>query len=271
MTGSAPADGVILFDKPAGITSHDVVARVRRRLGRSVKVGHAGTLDPFATGLLLVLVGRATRVQRFLMALPKRYETVARLGWTSTTGDPEGELAPGRMPPEPPALPTGVLRQRPPAYSAVKVGGERAYLKARRGEAVETAEREVTVTRFEQLWRAGDRAAFAIECSSGTYVRTLVSDLADAYCLELRRTGIGDFDVAAADEERIVPLRDALDFLPEVELAADDARRAGHGVAIKSPPTPADGVVRLSDEHGLIALAEPREDGTLKPVVGFRG
>ena len=112
-------DGVVLVDKPAGITSHDVVARVRRRLDRGVKVGHAGTLDPFATGLLLVLVGRATRVQRFLMALPKRYETVARLGWTSTTGDPEGELAEGRMPPDPLVLPTGVLRQRPPAYSAV--------------------------------------------------------------------------------------------------------------------------------------------------------
>ncbi len=125
------------------MTSHDVVARTRRRLGRGVKVGHAGTLDPFATGLLLVLVGRATRVQRFLMSLPKRYETVARLGWTSTTGDPEGELAPGRMPPQPLVLPTGLVRQRPPAYSAVKIGGERAYARARRGEVVETAEREV--------------------------------------------------------------------------------------------------------------------------------
>jgi tRNA pseudouridine55 synthase len=263
-----PEDGVILFDKPAGITSHDVVARVRRRFGRGAKVGHAGTLDPFATGLLLVLVGRATRVQRFLMALPKRYETVARLGWTSTTGDPEGELALGRVPDEPLTLPTGVLRQRPPAYSAVKIDGERAYARARRGEVVETAEREVTVTRFEQLWRDGERAAFAIECSSGTYVRTLVSDLEDAYCLELRRTGIGAFDVADASEERIVPLRDALGFLPEVALEGDDARRAGHGVAV---PGASEGIARLTDADGLIALAEPRPDGTLKPVVGFRG
>jgi tRNA pseudouridine55 synthase len=267
------ADGVILFDKPAGITSHDVVAQVRRRLrpahpAPAVKVGHAGTLDPFATGLLLVLVGRATRVQRFLMALEKRYETVARLGWTSTTGDPEGELAAGRMPAEPLTLPTGVLRQRPPAYSAVKVGGERAYARARRGEAVVTAERSVTVTRFERLWRDDERAAFAIECSSGTYVRTLISDLGDAYCLELRRTGIGPFDVADASEEAIVPLRDALSFLPEVVLEGDDARRASHGVAI---PGAFEGAVRLSDEQGLIALAEPRGDGTLKPVVGFRG
>jgi tRNA pseudouridine55 synthase len=262
------ADGILLVDKPAGITSHDVVARIRGRLGRGVKVGHAGTLDPFATGLLLVLVGRATRVQRFLMALPKRYETVAKLGWTSTTGDPEGELAPGRTPPEPLALPTGALRQRPPAYSAVKIGGERAYAKARRGEAVETTEREVLVTRFAELWRDGDRAGLAIECSSGTYVRSLVADLGDAYCLELRRTGIGPFEVADADEERLVPLADALAFLPEVRLEADEARRAGHGVAVGGS---AEGTVRLTDAKGLIALAEPRADGTLKPVVGFRG
>jgi tRNA pseudouridine55 synthase len=265
---SGVADGVVLFDKPAGITSHDVVAQVRRRVGRDVKVGHAGTLDPFATGLLLVLVGRATRVQRFLMALPKRYETVARLGWTSTTGDPEGELAEGRMPPEPLVLPTGVLRQRPPAYSAVKIGGERAYAKARRGEAVETAEREVSVTRFEQLWREDDRAGLLIECSSGTYVRSLVADLGDAYCIELRRTAIGAFDVADADEERIVPLSDALAFLPEVRLEGEDARKAAHGVAVSGD---AEGFARLTDPDGLIAIGEAREGGLIKPVVGFRG
>jgi tRNA pseudouridine55 synthase len=259
-------DGVLLVDKPAGVTSHDVVAAERRRLGRGVKVGHAGTLDPFATGLLLVLVGRATRAQRFLMALPKRYETVARLGWTSSTGDVDGEIAPGRMPEEPFALPTGRIRQRPPAYSAVRVGGRRAYALARAGEAVDVPEREVEVHRFELLWHDGDRAAFAIECGSGTYVRSLIADLGDAYCLELRRTGIGPFDVA--DAGRFVPLGDALAFLPAVELAGDDARRAGHGVAV---PGEAVGTVRLVDAGGLIALAEPRRDGTLKPVVGFRG
>jgi tRNA pseudouridine55 synthase len=276
-------DGVILADKPAGVTSHDVVAATRRRLGRGAKVGHAGTLDPFATGLLLVLVGRATRAQRFLMALPKRYETVARLGWTSSTGDPEGEIAPGRTPPEPLRLPVGRVRQRPPAYSAVRVGGRRAYALARAGEAVEVPEREVEVHRFEALWRDGDRAAFAIECSSGTYVRSLIADLGDAYCLELRRTRIGHFDVAGADPERIVPLGEALAFLPAVELAGEPARRASHGVAVESPGGDSMGVrlapnsravpavVRLVDEDGLIALAEPRPDGTLKPVVGFRG
>jgi tRNA pseudouridine55 synthase len=259
-------DGVVLVDKPPGVTSHDVVAAQRRRLGRGVKVGHAGTLDPFATGLLLVLVGRATRVQRYLMALGKRYETVARLGWTSTTGDPEGEIAPGREPTL--ELRTGTIRQRPPAYSAVKVGGQRAYALARRGEAVEIPEREVEVRRFDLLWRDGERAAFAIECSSGTYVRSLIADLGDAYCLELRRTAIGPFEVADADEERILPLDDALSFLPPVELSGDDARRASHGAAVQGDAT---GTVRLRDEAGLIALAEPRGDGTLKPVVGFRG
>jgi tRNA pseudouridine55 synthase len=260
------SDGILLCDKPAGVTSHDVVAAVRRRHGRGLKVGHAGTLDPFATGLLLVLLGRATRVQRFLMALPKRYETVARLGWTSTTGDPEGQIALGRMPPEPLELPTGTIRQRPPAYSAIKVGGKRAYALARAGEAIEMPEREVFVAAFDQLWRDGERAAFAIECSSGTYVRSLIADLGDAYCLELRRTHIGPF--AVADAERFVGLDDALSFLPAVELTGEPARRAAHGAAVHGR---AAGVVRLRDAAGLIALAEPRQDGTLKPIVGFRG
>src|SRR3954449_8518684 len=243
-------DGVLLVDKPAGPTSHDVVARIRRGLPRGVKVGHAGTLDPFATGLLLVLLGRATRAQRFLMDQPKAYETVARLGWTSTTGDPEGELVhTGVVPPDPPELPTGRVRQRPPAYSAIRIGGQRAYALARAGEPVVVPEREVEVRRFEQLWREGDRAAFAIACSSGTYVRSLIADLGDAYCLELRRTAIGPFDVSEA--ERFLSLDDALAFLPAVELTGEDARRAAHGVAV---PGRADSVVRLRDARGLIAL-----------------
>jgi tRNA pseudouridine55 synthase len=264
------------------MTSHDVVARVRRRLGRGVRVGHAGTLDPFATGLLLVLVGRATRVQRFLMALPKTYEVVARLGAVSTTGDPEGEITEtGVLPPDPLVLPVGEVRQRPPAYSAVKIDGERAYKKARRGEEVETRERVVTVSRFEQRWREEDRAAFAIECSSGTYVRSLIADLGDAYCTDLRRTRIGDFSVedavlppegstlpAGRLPEGWIALGDALDFLPAVRLGPDDARAAGHGRAV---PGEGEGVVRLVDDEGLVALAEPRPGPELKPIVGFRG
>jgi tRNA pseudouridine55 synthase len=214
-------DGILLIDKPAGMTSHDVVAAVRRALG-GVKTGHAGTLDPFATGLLIVLVGRATKAQRRFMELPKRYETVAQLGARSSTGDTEGEIVQtDRLPPDPPPLPTGEIRQRPPRHSAVKVGGERAYKRARRGEDFELPERIVTVYRFEQTWREREpqapgessrgaatapsppvgrleRAGYAIECSAGTYVRSLISDLNDAYCLELRRTAIGPFLVADA-------------------------------------------------------------------------
>jgi tRNA pseudouridine55 synthase len=200
-------DGILLIDKPVGITSHDVVARVRRSLG-GAKTGHSGTLDPFASGLLIVLIGKATRQQRRMMELPKRYETIARLGARSSTGDTEGEITvTGRLPPDPPELPSGEIRQRPPIYSAIKIGGERAYLKARRGEHFEMPERIVTVSRFEQLWRTSDsptqtgapvRAAYLIECSSGTYVRSLIADLGDAYCEELRRTAIGPFDVTDA-------------------------------------------------------------------------
>ncbi len=201
-------DGILLIDKPAGITSHDVVARVRRALA-GAKTGHAGTLDPFATGLLIVLVGRATKSQREFMALPKSYSVIAQLGVLSSTGDPEGELTrTGRVPPDPPALPLGRISQRPPLHSAVKVGGERAYRRARRGESFRTPERTVTIMRFQQIWRepapahgAADwlpRASFEIECGSGTYVRSLIAELKDAYCLELQRTRIGPFDVRDA-------------------------------------------------------------------------
>ncbi len=210
-------DGVLLIDKPAGMSSHDVVAAVRRSLG-GVRTGHAGTLDPFATGLLLVLLGRATKAQSSLMELPKRYETVAQLGALSSTGDTEGEITrTGRLPPEGQPLPTGELRQRPPMHSAVKIKGERAYKRARRGESFEMPERIVSVYRFEQRWREHDtppgglpRAAYEIECGSGTYVRSLIADLGDAYCLELRRTAIGPFEVndAVAPPPRGQPWRD---------------------------------------------------------------
>jgi tRNA pseudouridine55 synthase len=273
---AAPApDGVLLCDKPAGVTSHDVVAGVRRALGRGVKVGHAGTLDPFATGLLLVLVGRATRVQRFLMELRKRYVVSARFGAVSSTGDPEGEIVETGVVPEGDLrLPVGLVRQRPPAYSAVKVGGRRAYAIARAGESVELPEREVTVYRFEELHRDGAERSFVIECSSGTYVRSLIADLGDAYCTTLRRTAIGDFEVQDADPERLIELDQALAFLPEIRLAGDAAWGAAHGRRLDAVPIDAGvtGVVRLTDAAGLIALAEVEaQDGTLKPVVGFRG
>ena len=283
-------DGLILVDKPVGVTSHDVVARVRRDVvGRErsrkgvgkVRVGHAGTLDPFATGLLVVLLGRATRVQTHVMALPKRYEATARFGFTSTTGDPEGEITEtGRLPPEPLVLPTGTVRQRPPAYSAVHVDGKRAYELARAGAAVELPERDVHVHRFERI--GSER--FLVECSAGTYVRALIADLGDAYCTALRRTAVGPFDIgeAVADptSDDVIDLGEALRrFLPVLELTGEDARRAAHGLAVASD-TPGGGtpvsaertasIVLLSDADGPVALAEPRPGGALKPVVGFR-
>jgi len=269
-------DYVLVCDKPAGVTSHDVVAAVRRELPRRTKVGHAGTLDPFATGLLLVLVGRATRAQRFLMALPKRYETVARFGARSSTGDPEGEITEtGVVPAGDLSLPTGTVRQRPPAYSAVKIDGRRAYALARAGEEVELPEREVTVTRFEELWRDGDRRGFVIECSSGTYVRSLIADLGDAYCLELRRTAVGPFEVKDADPERPVPLADAVSFLPAVRLDAEQGRRVAVGQRLELAQAAAP-AVRILDPDGLVALGELRAGeipGTslLAPTVGLRG
>jgi tRNA pseudouridine55 synthase len=261
--------GIVSYDKPAGISSAGVVALVKRGFDRRVKVGHAGTLDPFATGLLLVLVGRATRVQRFLMELPKRYEVVARFGAVSSTGDPEGEIVEtGEVPAGDLELPTGRLRQRPPAYSAVKVSGRRAYQLARAGQAVELAEREVDVYRFQETWREGARRGFEIECSSGTYVRSLIADLGDAYCEELRRTRIGPFASEDADPDHLLELGQALSFLPEVRLDPEAAERAGHGVPV---PGAAAGTVRLTDQTGLIALAEPSPGGErLRPVVVLR-
>jgi tRNA pseudouridine55 synthase len=193
------AAAVLLCDKPAGITSHDMVVRVRRE--RGCKAGHAGTLDPFATGLLLILLGRATRLQRFLVGLPKTYVATARLGWRSSTGDPDGELIETGRLPESLELPTGRVRQRVPMTSAVRVGGERLYRKAHRGETVETPEREVEVYGAELLDSGAGTATYEIECSLGTYIRTLVETLGDAYCSELRRTAIGPFRVEDAGVE----------------------------------------------------------------------
>jgi tRNA pseudouridine55 synthase len=201
MSAGAGADEValLLCDKPAGMTSHGVVAQVRRE--RHCKAGHAGTLDPFATGLLLVLLGPATRLQRFLTGLPKTYRATARLGWRSSTGDPDGELKRTGRIPAALELPTGTVRQRLPMTSAARVGGERLYKKAHRGEVVETPVRDVEVYRAELLESDGERARYEIECAAGTYIRTLVETLEDAYCEELRRTAIGPFAIEDAGEE----------------------------------------------------------------------
>jgi tRNA pseudouridine55 synthase len=190
---------LLLYDKPAGEGSQEAVRRLGRERGE--KAGHAGTLDPFATGLLLVLIGAATKLQRVLTGLDKTYLATARLGWRSSTGDPEGELTETGRVPESLGLPTGTVRQRVPMTSSVRVGGERLYRKARRGETVRTPPRDVEVRRAELLGREGEFARYAIECSTGTYVRTLIETLEDAYCAELRRTAVGPFRVEDAGAE----------------------------------------------------------------------
>jgi tRNA pseudouridine55 synthase len=260
-------DGVLLRAKPAGVTSHDVVAKVRRGLPRGTKVGHAGTLDPFATGLLLVLVGRATRAQRFLMGLPKTYRAVARLGWTSDTGDRDGTLTETGRIPAALEIPVGDQLQAPPAYSAVKVSGTRAYDLARRGETPDLATRPITVYRAELLSHDDERATFEIECSSGTYVRSLVTDLGDAYCEELERTAIGPFRLEDADAERIVPLGDALAFMPERVLSEEEASAVRHGRRVPAGKRSGEHL-RLTHQGELLAIAEPRA-AELQPVVVF--
>jgi tRNA pseudouridine55 synthase len=230
-------------------------------------VGHAGTLDPFATGLLLVLVGRATRAQRFLLALPKTYRAVARLGWRSDTGDRDGTLEhTGRIPAHL-ELPTGDLMQAPHAYSAVRIGGERAYRVARRGETPELEPRPVRVFRADLVSRTDERATFEIECSAGTYVRSLIGELEDAYCEELERTRIGSFRLEDADPERVVPLAEALAFLPERMLDELEQDAVVHGRRVPASGDEA-AVVRLTRDGELLAVAEPR-DGELQPVVVF--
>lgn len=213
--GEEAVSAVLLADKPAGITSHDMVDRIRRE--RRCKVGHAGTLDPFATGLLLILLGKATKLQRFLVGLRKTYVATARLGWRSSTGDPDGELSETGVRPESLELPTGTVRQRVPMTSAVRVGGERLYRKAHRGETVETPERDVEIYLADLLEHGGDAATYRIECSTGTYIRTLIETLDDAYCSELRRTAIGPFSVEDAGEELSLEL--VADLVPGVAEA----------------------------------------------------
>jgi len=206
-----PDPAILLVDKPKGLTSFDVIRRLRKRFGIQ-KMGHAGTLDPMATGLLVVLVGRdATRLQDQFMALPKVYTGTLRLGETTPSQDAESEVAERRdasgvtddeLDRARAAL-EGDILQTPPMYSAVKVGGERLYAKARRGEEVEREARPVSIYSFVLTGRRGTDVDFRVECSKGTYIRTLAADLGDAlgvgaHLVALRREGIGPFGVGEA-------------------------------------------------------------------------
>jgi tRNA pseudouridine55 synthase len=205
--------GIILVDKPAGPSSFAIVDRVRRRLG--TRLGHAGTLDPFATGLLLLLSGRATKVAPRFVGLGKRYLTEIDLSATTATGDPEGEALEEHEPPEQDELERrlaplrGEVELRIPAASAVKIGGERAYRLHRRGVEVEMPVRRSRVDALELLRYEDGIATLDLTVSSGTYVRS-DADVLGGHCRSLRRTEIGPFGVEEADEERLLSIEDAL-------------------------------------------------------------
>jgi tRNA pseudouridine55 synthase len=281
----AQLTGLVLVDKPAGPSSFGVLRSLRPGLG--TKLGHAGTLDPFATGLLLVLAGKATRLATYLSGLDKRYDAVVQFGATSTTLDPEGDIEPTGAATDAEAVTgaaaglTGEVLQAVPAASAVKIEGRRSYARMRAGEAVAAPPRHVRITRLavEAFDADAQRAWIAVECSKGTYVRQIAADLgeatgAGAYCLELRRTGVGEFDVAGAGTPADV-LEDpggpwfrapaaALPHLPARDLAAAEADAARHGRALELHGEP--GPVRLLSGEELLAIGEPR-DGRLRPVV----
>ena len=205
--------GILLVDKPAGPSSFAVVARIRKRTG--ARTGHAGTLDPFATGLLLLLSGRATKLTPRFVGLDKRYLTDVDLTATTTTGDPEGEVLEEHAAPAAAELEErlgglrGEVELRIPAASAVKIGGERAYRLHRRGEEVEMPLRRSTVHRLDLLAYDGRVARLDLLVGSGTYVRSIAEALG-GHCRTLRRTEVGPFSVEEADEERIIAVDDAL-------------------------------------------------------------
>lgn len=278
-------DGLLLVDKPAGITSHAVVDRARRVLGTR-RVGHAGTLDPFATGLLLLLVSRATRLVPFLDAEPKVYRARIRFGARTTTDDRDGETIAEAPPPAQevierviPSL-TGHLLQRPPAFSAKQVGGVRAYATARRGAPMALEPVGVTVHEWRVLRREGADLDVEISCSGGTYVRALARDLGDAtgseaHLAELRRLRSGRFDLADAfpldaverGEFRLLAPTAAVGQLPRQALDDLDAKRVTHGQNIAAQTPGAFAALCHDDE--LLAVAV-RDGENWRPKVVMR-
>jgi tRNA pseudouridine55 synthase len=279
--GAAAPEGLLQIDKPGGITSHDAIDRIRRALGTR-KVGHAGTLDPMATGLLLVGVGRATRLLRFLSELDKTYEGTARLGVETDTLDADGEVT---RTSDPSSVTSESLRaamsglegdsmQRPPAYSAVKVGGRKLYEAARSGQALEAEPRSIGIRRFELLGRAEDVADFRVTCSSGTYVRVLLAEVGDrvgcgAHLVRLRRTAIGPFEVAGArapdDPGAPLPVERAVSHLPRLDLEHEETVAAGNGRVLA--PLGIDGPYGVYGDDGSLIGVYEDAGGMSRPLV----
>jgi tRNA pseudouridine55 synthase len=274
-------NGLLLVDKASGCTSHDVVSRVRRLLGLR-RVGHTGTLDPFATGLLALLLGKATRLARFLSGQEKTYSGLVRLGFATETGDREGRpLAPPRpVTVDPPDLArvvrslTGPSEQVPPAYSAKKVGGRRAYSLAREGRTPVLAPVPVTVARLEAELAGADRVRFTARVSAGTYLRVLAEEMGrrlgcPAHLEELRREAVGGLRVEEALpqdsdpralREALRPLREIPLNLPSVRLGQEEGRSARHGrlLLLSEAPeaAPGDSVRILGPEGELLGIGE---------------
>jgi tRNA pseudouridine55 synthase len=268
------ADGLLLIDKPGGVTSHDVVGTVRRSLGIR-KVGHAGTLDPMATGLLILGLGRATRLLRFLGDLPKTYTGTFVLGIETTTLDADGDVT--RTTPvdvgddalaSAMSALVGDSLQRPPAFSAVKVGGRKLYDAARAGEILVADPRPIHVDRFEADARRGDAVDFTAVVGSGTYVRVLAADVGDAlgcgaHLIRLRRTAIGPFSVSDASPpgspSEVLPVETAVAHLPHVTLLEEEARVARNGSILG--PAGVEGPYAVVDPTGSL-IGVYRDDGT---------
>jgi tRNA pseudouridine55 synthase len=284
--------GFLIINKPAGPTSHDIVSRVRRLSPRKTKVGHAGTLDPFADGVVVVGVGHATRLLDEIHQFPKTYRTTVTLGARSDSGDPTGEITPTESPiaPTTAAVETaleqfhGEIEQIPPAHSAIHINGKRAYELARAGEAVDMPTRRVTIHELTLLRHDGLEVELEITCSTGTYIRAIARDLGEAlgvggYCSQLRRTSIGPFDIAdsvALDgltEEALaaamLPPTLAL-TIPTLTAGATEFELLQNGKRIPWPD-PVESRAALLDENGtLLAIVEPSGiPGLLQPKKVF--
>jgi tRNA pseudouridine55 synthase len=268
---SRKTDGLLLVDKPGGMTSHDVVAVARRALGER-RIGHGGTLDPFATGLLVLLTGRATRLMRYLDSEPKVYEATVRLGAATDTDDLTGRVVETAPVPSRSAVDraierlTGDIQQLPPSYSAKQVGGVRAHAAARRGAPIELAPVPVTVHSLEILEARGEELDIRVSCSGGTYIRALARDLGEiagsaAHLAALRRTRSGAFAVGdavsleslASGDVRLSPMLRAVAHLPQVELQPLDVLRVSHGNDI--PAGSSEPLAALIADGELVAVA----------------
>lgn len=280
------APGILLVDKPAGITSHDVVARTRRAAGTR-KIGHAGTLDPMATGLLVLGIEGATRLLTYIVGADKTYLATIRLGQATSTDDADGEITRRALIADVDAVTaerisegiaalTGEISQVPSAVSAIKVDGRRAYDRVRAGEEVELAAREVTVSRFDVLAeRRGEGVMdldVVVDCSSGTYIRALARDLGDAlgvggHLTALRRTRIGPFDVTDAAElddidpdAVLTPAQAAARVMPQLDVTADEARDLRHGKRLVDAADRLDGpyAAAVDPTGALVGIVERR-------------